>query len=117
MTETRPLCPKCMKPFALTEMEGHIGECRGMPIRRQGRLGVTLALLKETLYLPKDCRITGIVPGWVWGDNGEVTLYLEGEGLPEVREGYLIPEVDVVVRTDMGHFPKTRFEKFTERPA
>jgi len=62
-----------------------------------GKFRVSVELLKEILGLPKGWNILDIKK-----ENLETEFYVgvAGEGLPEVKENELIPEIEIIFHSD-----------------
>lgn len=63
-----------------------------LAVRRLGKVRVSYDLLREALRLPPEVKVVRLVD---WGEQlNEGFLIVEGEGLPAIPEGDMIPIVD-----------------------
>lgn len=74
------------------------------------RIPLSPSVLERNLQFPEDWEIIGCA--WDF-EKGQVILYVEGESLEPVQEGFLIPEgygIETVARGENGAIISRKFE-------
>lgn len=67
--------------------------------KNKGSITVTTDLLESMLMLPPGVKVIGIFQDSEAFHRNALKVMLEGEGLPEVAEGALVPEVSLARET------------------
>lgn len=78
---------------------------------RLGTIRVSTRLLGDLLHLPSGCRIEAVEQRYLGIRDGVVTLYLKGEGMPEVRDGDGIPAMRPIYNKDADGRVTLTFEE------
>lgn len=85
-----------------------------MSERRIGLMRMTLAAFRETMSLPADVTLTHAFQDWRDVQNESATFRLEGEGLPHVKAGERIPEVQAIFKSTAEGVEFLHFERIDD---